>query len=163
MISGFFLKETHKLNDTIDFLATMTSVIERTHRDLEMIPPRFISRTSYSSLQATLRKTYPDKAFLTSFDSYQALNDKSGSRTVYETLARMLLCVKGMSPERVAAVLDKWDTPLGLFEAMKRRHSEGARTEGRKTRPPSMMFADEVAGEGRRKIGDAQSVIVSSG
>ncbi|KAL1411098.1 Crossover junction endonuclease mus81 [Vanrija albida] len=160
VINGFFLKETHKLNDTIDFLATMTSVIQQTHRDLEVIPPRFISRTSYSSLQASLRQTYLGKTFLTSFESYQALNDKSGSRTVYETLARMLLCVKGMSPERVAAVLDQWDTPLALYEAMKRRHAEGTRTEGRKTRTPQMMFADQVAGEGRRKIGDAQSAVL---
>lgn len=160
--SGFFLKETHKLSDTIDFLVTMTNVVGSLVRDLFVIPSRYISRTSYAALQSRLREEYPGKVFLSSFDDYQSLNDKSAARTVYEGLGRMLLCVKGMSPEKVSAILDRWDTPRALYEAMVRRHARGMIGEGRKARGPEMMFADDVPGEGRRKIGDLLSKAVSA-
>lgn len=162
VVSGFFLKETHKLADTIDFLVTMTNVVSGLVRDLHAIPSRHVSRTSYAALQRRLREEHPGKAFLSSFEVYQSLNDKSAARTVYEGLGRMLLCVKGMSPEKVSAILDCWDTPRALYEAMVSRHAQGVVGEGRKRRGPELMFADEVPGEGRRKIGDVLSRAVSA-
>ena len=162
VVSGFFLKETHKLADTIDFLVTMTNVVSGLVGDLHVIPSRHVSRTSYAALQRRLREEYPGKAFLSSFEVYQSLNDKSAARTVYEGLGRMLLCVKGMSPEKVSAILDCWDTPRALYEAMVSRYAQGELGEGRKKRGPEMMFADEVPGEGRRKIGDVLSKAVSA-
>lgn len=157
VVNRFFLKETLKLNDTIDWLATMTRVVIRSLGDLHVIPSRHLSRPTYAALQSRLRAEHPGRAFLTSYEAYQALNDKSASRTLREGLARMLLCIKGMSPERVAAVIDVWETPRALYEAMVARHAEGARGEGKKARLAEHMFADDVPGEGRRKIGDAQS------
>lgn len=157
VMNGFFLKETHKLSDTIDFLATMTEVIVASHHDLKIIPSKYLSRTTYSSLQAKLRKAHPDRAFLTSFDAYQALNDKSAARTVRETLGRMLLCIKGMSPERVSAFLERWDTPRALYEAMVARHTQGTLGQGSKAHKPESFFADQVTGEGRNKVGEALS------
>lgn len=162
VVSGFFLKETHKLNDTIDFLVTMTNVVTGLVRDLHVIPSRHVSRTSYAALQRRLREEHPGKAFLSSFEVYQSLNDKSAARTVYEGLGRMLLCVKGMSPEKVSAILELWDTPRALYEAMVSRHAQGQVGAGRRTRGPEMMFADEVPGDGRRKIGDVLSKAVSA-
>lgn len=162
VVSGFFLKETHKLSDTIDFLVTMTDVVSGLVRDLHVIPSRFISRTSYAPLQRRLREQNPGEAFLSSFEVFQSLNDKTAARTVYEGLGRMLLCVRGMSPEKVSAILDCWDTPRALYEAMALRHSRGLLHSGKKTRGPEMMFADDVPGEGRRKIGDVLSKAVST-
>lgn len=161
VINGFFLKETNKLSDTIDYLVIMTKVIKELTRDLHVIPSRYLSRTNYAALQTKLRETYPDRAFLTSYEAYQALNKKSNLRTAKEYLARMLLVVKGMSPERVSAVLDVWETPRQLYESMKTRYAQGVIGEGRKKRGPELMFADMVKGEGRRKIGDALSRAVS--
>jgi crossover junction endonuclease MUS81 len=160
VINGFFLKETHKLADTIDYLVTMTKVIKAAAGDLHVIPSRYLSRTTYASLQTKLRKAH-QTPFLTSYEAFQELNKKSTLRTTKEYLARMLLVVKGMSPERVSAVLDVWETPRALFEAMKERHAQGVLEEGRRKRGPELMFADMVPGEGRRKIGDALSKAVS--
>lgn len=128
----FFLKETHKLAETIDFLATMTSVIQSIHAasDLHVIPTRHLSRASYSALQAHLRTIKPDQQYLTSFQAYQDLNDKSGSRTLREKFARMILSVKGMSAERVSAVLEIWETPRELWEALKAVQAEGLSAGG---------------------------------
>jgi crossover junction endonuclease MUS81 len=66
-----------------------------------------------------------------------------------------------MSPERVSALLDCWETPRALYDAMVARHAQGEILVGRKTRKPETFFADNVAGEGRRKIGEALSRDVS--
>lgn len=160
VINGFFLKETHKLADTIDYLVTMTKVIKASAGDLNVIPSRYLSRTNYVSLQTKLRADYPTP-FLTSYEAFQELNKKNILRTTKEYLARMLLVVKGMSPERVSAVLDVWETTRALYEAMKERHTQGVLEDGRRKRGPELMFADMVPGEGRRKIGDALSKAVS--
>ena len=163
----FFVKETRQLSETIDFLAIMTEVIRSSHvdQDLKIIPTRSLSRPTYSALQAHLRTKYPSEKFLTSFSAYQDLNDRSASKTLREKFARMLLCVKGMSAERVSSILDVWETPKEMWEAMKERHvvqDEGERSEkSKKIRGPDMVFADRIPGEGRRKIGDALSREVS--
>ncbi|ORY28258.1 hypothetical protein BCR39DRAFT_496331 [Naematelia encephala] len=157
----FFLKETHKLSETIDWLVTMTNVITQRHSGaLHVIPTRLLSRSSYSSFQAHLRSTYPDKRYLISFQAYQDLNDKSASKTLREKFARMLMSVKGMSAERVSAVLDEFETPRALWEGMKRRLTDHVDVSGGK-RGPDVFFADRIKGEGRRKIGDALSREVS--
>lgn len=185
----FFLKETHKLSETIDFLCTMTKVIQTSlaGKELRVIPTKYLSRPTYSALQARLRGgTNGD--YLTSFEAYQALNDKSASITLKDKFARMLMCVKGMSAEKVAAVLDVWETPRAMWEDLRgeekrfklearAREAAGAlhgdgQGEGNKenkgkgkkkevVRGKEMFFADRVKGEGRRKIGDALSREVS--
>ncbi|WWC60941.1 uncharacterized protein I303_103517 [Kwoniella dejecticola CBS 10117] len=168
----FFLKGTHKLSETIDFLTTMTKVIQQSHKDkaLHIIPTRYLSRPTFKSLQNHLKQTHGDKEYLISFSAYQELNDKSASVTLKEKFARMLLCVKGMSAERVSSILDIWETPIALWNSLKARDEGPAELEvggdanaigggnGKKRkRGKEMFFADTVKGEGRRKIGDALS------
>lgn len=88
-----------------------------------------------------------------------------------------------MSAERVSAILDIWETPRQMWEAVKARkesaqaelesqaigtsaagtdESVGPKKKKVKIRGPELFFADTVQGEGRRKIGDALSKEVSS-
>lgn len=166
--NSFILKETHRLSETIDFLAMMTNVITSMHcrQNLYVLPTRLISRASYTTLQASLRQRYPDKRYLTSFQAYQDLNDKSASRTLREQLGRMLLCIKGMSAERVSALLDEFETPRDLWTALKERNALGVVEEvddkGKKRkRAPESFFAERIQGVDRRKIGEALSGAVS--
>ena len=178
----FFLQETHKLSETIDFLVTMTRHINASHvsKDLYLIPTRYLSRSSYCAFQKLLKTIEPDKSFLTSWQAYQNLNDKNASKTLKETFARMLMSVKGVSAEKVSAIVDEFDTPRGLWEALKARKNEekrylekmkrdggeeslgsvggGKKGKGKgKHRGSELFFADKIPGEGRRKIGDALS------
>lgn len=174
----FFLKETSKLSQTIDFLVTMTNVIKAQLADLDLhvIPSRYLSRSTYKLLQSHLRRVDPATTYLTSFEAYQELNDKNASRTLKVAFGRMLLSVKGMSAERVSAILDVWETPREMWEALNARMAEegaeaamtvesmGTAGKGKKkikVRGPELFFADTVQGEGRRKIGDALSKEVS--
>lgn len=87
----------------------------------------------------------------------------------------MMLCVKQMSSERVAACLNHWKTPRELHEWLREqerlaaaqeddpsRSSVASPAKGRKKiRGIDMIFADTVQGEGRQKIGDQMSRDVS--
>lgn len=87
----------------------------------------------------------------------------------------MLLCVKQMSSERVAACLGHWQTPRELYEwvrdkrleAEAEKDAEGTDPAGppqkgrKKVRGVELVFADTVQGEGRQKIGDQMSRDVS--
>lgn len=87
----------------------------------------------------------------------------------------MLLCVKQMSSERVAACLCHWQTPREIYEWVRDRRLEaqaekdaagadpvGPPQKGRKkVRGLELVFADTVQGEGRQKIGDQLSRDVS--
>jgi crossover junction endonuclease MUS81 len=168
----FHLKETTKLSQTIDFLVTMTKVIQSTlaKQDLKTIPTRHLSRSTFSALQTHLRRIHPTETFHTSFEAYQNLNDKNASRTLKVAFGRMLLSVKGMSAERVSAILDTWETPRDIWDALKVRNEEAEsvvvedesqKRKKTKIRGPDLFFADTVQGEGRRKVGDALSKEVS--
>ena len=184
----FMLKETHKLSESIDFLAKMTGVIKRSlaNKDLHVIPTRYLSRSSYLPLKRHLASQIPGRTWHTSYEAFQSLNDKSASTTVKEKFSHMLSCVKGMSVEKVSAVLDEFDTPKAMWEAVKLRMIEEERQKrgdseslgagdsesqcqslgggkGRKKKPrgPELFFADRIQGEGRRKIGDSLSRDVS--
>jgi crossover junction endonuclease MUS81 len=77
----------------------------------------------------------------------------------------MLLSVKGMSAERVSAILDIWETPRDIWDALQVRNQQAEpveeaspqRKKKSKVRGPEMYFADTIQGEGRRKVGDALS------
>ncbi|KAF8217721.1 ERCC4 domain-containing protein [Mycena galopus ATCC 62051] len=119
VVDGFLVKETKNLNDTIAYLTTWTNELIRSHanKDLFVIPTYMIRRHSYVDLQKFLRANHPNECYVTSFQDFQALNHKSAYTTVRDTWARMLLSVKGMSAEKVGAVIERWDTPRALWEA----------------------------------------------
>ncbi|WVQ71821.1 hypothetical protein IAR50_001363 [Cryptococcus sp. DSM 104548] len=165
----FFLKETHGLPETIDFLATMTNVIKAFYRNkpLHIIPSAYLSRPTFKPLQEHLRIAHPDLTFHTSYEDFGKLNDKSAGATLKQTFAKMLMGVKGMSAEKVSALLDRWETPRDLWEAMKVRSElpdellvpqQGTGKGKKKKTGKGLFFAEATAQEeSRRKIGDSLS------
>ncbi|KAJ6616499.1 ERCC4 domain-containing protein [Mycena sp. CBHHK59/15] len=153
VVDGFMVKETKNISDTIEYLTGLTEELQRTHehKDLFVIPTAMIKRHSYLDLQKHLRRTQPGRCFVTSYDDFQTLNSKSGFLTVRDTWARMLLCVKGMSAEKVGAVLVRWDTPRSLWEAFlaaEREEEEGRRREAEEE---DALAASSAKGKGKKK------------
>lgn len=68
-------------------------------------------------LQASLRKVHVSSSFLTSYASFQALNSKSGAVTLRDLWSKMLLRIRGMSPEKVRATIEVYPTPVSLWRA----------------------------------------------
>jgi crossover junction endonuclease MUS81 len=167
IVSGFFLKETHKLSETIDFLRVLTENIVDTLRgqDLHVIPTRFISRTTYVRLQRQLKAQHPRRPFHISFETFQSINGKNANQTAADVWAKMLLCVKGMSAEKVGAIIKRYPTAIAFWTSFLQRKREWEEEELRgsagKIRGLELFFADAVPGDGRQKIGDALSREVS--
>lgn len=130
-----------------------------------------IDRNSYSSFQKYLRATQPDRPYLTSFSAFQILNHKSQFITFQDTFARQLLCIKGLSAEKIGALLRVYPTHQALWQAcieaeerelneVRERTRNGAGT-GRKKKSDdgfkASLFLQDIAGNPTRRIGPALS------
>ncbi len=82
-----------------------------------MIPSDKIKRHSYFKFQKHLREETPERSHLTSYHDFNVLNSKSGFITVRETWTRMLLCIKGVSPEKAGAIILKFPTCVSMYKA----------------------------------------------
>ncbi|KAJ7512447.1 hypothetical protein B0H11DRAFT_2182776 [Mycena galericulata] len=153
VVDGFLVKETKNINDTISYLSGLTEELRRAHqhKDLHVIPTAMIKRHSYVDLQRHLRREQAGKCFTTSWDDYQTLNHKSQFTTVRDTWARMLLCVKGMSAEKVGAVVERWDTPRALWEAFRLAEVEEREGRAREAAEEAAATSGPAKGKGRKK------------
>ncbi|KAF7348560.1 ERCC4 domain-containing protein [Mycena venus] len=156
VVDGFLVKETKNLQDTIAYLTTWTEELSRSHahKDLFVIPSNIIRRHSYLDLQKYLRVKYPERCYVTSFQDFQALNHKSAYTTVRDTWARMLLCVRGMSAEKVGAVIKQWDTPRALWEAFRaaqEAEQDGLAWEAAEEDAQAAVGASKGKGKGMKK------------
>ncbi|KZO91964.1 restriction endonuclease-like protein [Calocera viscosa TUFC12733] len=171
VVDEFQVKETSSQQETIEFLANMHLAIQTilTGQSLYVLPSSALSRPTYMAFQAHLRESEPDIEYLPSWSDFQNLNGKNATRTVGETWARMQLCIKGLSAERVSKLLEHYRTPRELWEAYCEAEniealaaqSAGDVTPGKgkgkkKASGPKTMLS-ELGGEGRRKITDAMS------
>ncbi|KAJ6469446.1 restriction endonuclease type II-like protein [Mycena sanguinolenta] len=153
VVDGFLCNETKNVEDTIAFLATVTEELRRSHarKDLFVIPTHMIRRHSYLDLQKYLRANHPARCYVTSFKDFQALNSKSAHTTVRDTWARMLLCVKGMSAEKVGAVVDRWDTPRALWQAFRAAQETEQEALAVEAAAADVLAAGPAKGKGRKK------------
>lgn len=98
--------------------------------------------------------------------------------TLTECWARMLLCITGLSPEKVATIIEEYETPRDLWEAFrlaeknegtalpadedegpqKKRRRRNA--QGPATAPPAKYLLTTLSGSGRRHVGNAFSARV---
>ncbi|KAJ7698591.1 hypothetical protein B0H17DRAFT_1328496 [Mycena rosella] len=137
VVDGFMVKETKNIEDTFAYLAGLTEELDRAHQAYD--------RSKH------LRKKYPQRCYVTSFADYQTLNTKSGFTTVRDTWTRMLLCVKGMSLEKVGAVVARWDTPRALWEAFRAAQMEELHAQAREAAAEEAATAGPGKGKGKKK------------
>ncbi|KAE8243738.1 hypothetical protein A4X13_0g6968 [Tilletia indica] len=128
VIDGFFVQRTAGVDASLEWLRKMHQVICQTHQDkpLYVLPDHILSRPTYLRLQTHLRRTQPTTPHHITFASYRSLNAKNGSITVGEVWARMLLCVRGMSEEKVGEVIRVWSTGQDWWKACKAVGFQGA-------------------------------------
>lgn len=116
-----------------------------------MIPSHVIRRHSYMALQKYLRDKYPTTRYLTSYACFESLNNKSKNLTARDLFTQMLLCVKGLSPEKAAAISGIYPTLRDLWNAF--RIAEIDEEEGKKLAEEEAAVAAEQGkkGKGRKK------------
>ncbi|SPO30627.1 related to MUS81 - endonuclease involved in DNA repair and replication fork stability [Ustilago trichophora] len=158
VVDGFFVERTSGLIASIDYLASMDGMIRKIYenRDLSVIPSALISRNNFLETRSELQRNHPTASILlTSFEAFQALNSKSGGLTSKEIFGKMLLCIKGMSAEKVREVLAMYSTLRELTDAYGEIEEE---EEGGGMKEKYGMLASYTEGmDQRKKIGPALS------
>ncbi|KAG8751865.1 Crossover junction endonuclease mus81 [Ceratobasidium sp. 428] len=172
VIDRFFLKETTSIEDTLDYLSGLHKIILTLHKGkaLHIIPSQLIKRHSFLKLKEDLDSKDSDRIYHTTYKSYQVLNRKNGFYSLQDNMARILQCIRGLSEEKISALIEHYPTPRSLYQAFKEaeeRHSTredlvSGETSGKGkgkaeigTAPKNLLV--ELGGQGRRKIGPALS------
>ncbi|SPO31114.1 related to MUS81 - endonuclease involved in DNA repair and replication fork stability [Ustilago trichophora] len=159
VVDGFFVERTSGLTASIDYLASMDGMIRKIYenRDLSVIPSALISRTNFLETRSELQRNHPSASILlTSFEAFQALNSKSGGLTSKEIFGKMLLCIKGMSAEKVREVLAMYSTLRELTDAYGEIEEEGGGGGDAKERDGMLASCTEGM-DPRKRIGPALS------
>lgn len=152
VVDGFFVERTSGLIASIDYLAAMDRIVRKIYeaRDLSVIPSAVISRSSFLQTRDELQKKLPSASILTSFEAFQALNSKSAGLTSKEVFGKMLLCIKGMSAEKVREMLTIYSTLRQLTEAYQGPADETKQAD-------TLLSSSTENLDQRKKIGPALS------
>ncbi|SAM83633.1 related to MUS81-endonuclease involved in DNA repair and replication fork stability [Ustilago bromivora] len=158
VVDGFFVERTSGLIASIDYLAAMDRIVRKIYegRDLSMIPSAVISRSSFLQIRDELQEKLPSASILTSFEAFQALNSKSAGLTSKEVFGKMLLCIKGMSAEKVREMLTIYSTLRELSEAYQGPADETKEADDIKEADTLLSSSTENLDQ-RKKIGPALS------
>ena len=156
VVDGYFVKRTAKLDDTIRYIARMTTMLKNLYeaKPLQLIPSSHLDSSTYLRFLNHLRSTHPDPYHITCA-SFASMASKSDSLTLRDVYLKMLMCIRGVSGEKAIEIQKIWPTPKALLEAYERcadqKHREGM-VEGRLRNHPV----------GRRKIGKQLSMKIAA-
>ena len=119
-----------------------------------IMPPHLVKRYNFLALKKHLRAIQSERTYHTTYSSYQSLNRKNGFYTLQDCMARMLQCIRGLSEEKIAALIEHYPTPRSLFEAFREAETRQLR---RKALTSSQGEPIDSKGKGKAKQDDAQS------
>ncbi|KIY03470.1 uncharacterized protein Z520_00161 [Fonsecaea multimorphosa CBS 102226] len=129
VVDNFFVKQTTKLDDTIRYLARMTTTLKGLYesKDINVIPAQSFEAEAVSLLLERFRKTSPGTAFGMTFSVFSAMCDKSESMTLRDVYLKMLMCTRGVTGEKAIEIQKIWPTPRALAEAFEAQEKGAAR------------------------------------
>ncbi|KAI8379856.1 putative DNA repair protein Mus81 [Choanephora cucurbitarum] len=129
IIDGIFLKRTSSIDDTIDYLVSVTRLIERIYRNtrLYVIPSHLITRQNYLGLKGACPRCQGEIAYVITYTLYNQLNAKNGSASLHEVYLRMLMTIRGVNAERALSLMKIYPTPRSLLEAFRGLSPEKAK------------------------------------
>lgn len=162
VLSGYFVKKTQMMDDTIRYLVSMTNFLRKRYEDkpLKLIPTNVITAQNYLPLLEQLRTTDPTSDYHITYPTFAALSSKSQSLTLRDVYLKMLMCTRGVTGEKALEIQNRWRTPIELYEAYK--NCENGRTVDEARKRKCDMISGEMGGlVGRKKIQKALSGKIS--
>lgn len=130
VVNGYFVKKTRNLDDTIRYLARMTSLLKKMYEaptsspghaaptPLNLIPSRQLSSSqSYLTVLDTLRSRNPSATYGVTFSSFSAITSKSDVLALRDVFLKMLMCTRGVTGDKALEIQRRWQTPRALVEA----------------------------------------------
>ncbi|KAL7914632.1 hypothetical protein GGI35DRAFT_153172 [Trichoderma velutinum] len=119
VVNGYFVKRTQKIDDTIKYLARLTTMLKRTYesKQLNVIPTKVITAQNYSRLVQHLREKEPTVAYHVTYPAFASLASKSETMTLRDVFLKMLMTTKGLTGERALEIQRNWKTPYDFVKA----------------------------------------------
>ncbi|MCJ1350583.1 MAG: Crossover junction endonuclease mus81 [Icmadophila ericetorum] len=172
VVDGFFVKKTQKLDDTIRYLARMTTMLKSIYesKSLYLIPTKHFSPKTYLPLLTKLRLSHPDRTHTITLPSFSALSSKSSSLTLRDIFLKMLMCTRGLSADKSLEIQKRWTTPAAFIEAYEsigqgavggggRMAGEGRLQKDERNKRKRELVSSVLENQpvGRKKVGKALS------
>ena len=122
VVNGYFVKQTAKLDDTIRYLAKMTTMLQEMfeRKSLHVIPSKVLHPQTYLTLQTKLRAEQPEKGHYVTFSAFSSLCSKSDTISLRDVFLKMLMCIRGVTGEKALEIQKKWKPPIEFFEALEK-------------------------------------------
>lgn len=167
VVNGYFVKKTKNLDDSIRYLARMTTLLRDMYTGTSashagtpvcLIPTKSIdSHQTYLDLLTRFRAESPNSTFATTMPTFSSLSSKSEMLTLRDVFLKMLMCTRGVTGDKALEIQRCWPTPRAFVEAFEevyRTHGRGE--EGRKV--AEELVSRRLGGlVGRKKVGKALS------
>jgi crossover junction endonuclease MUS81 len=122
VVNGYFVKQTGKLDDTISYLAKMTTMLRELYekKSLYVIPSKILHPQTYLQLQTKLHAEQPEQGHYITYSAFLSLCSKSDTMSLRDVFLKMLMCIRGVTGERALEIQKKWTTPIEFFEALEK-------------------------------------------
>ncbi|KAI9928910.1 hypothetical protein ASPWEDRAFT_49405 [Aspergillus wentii DTO 134E9] len=148
VVNGYFVKKTRNLDESIRYLAQMTSLLRKMFESsssssllptssLSLIPSRQLSSSqSYLTNLESLRSQTPSITYAVTFPTFSALTSKSDILSLRDIFLKMLMCTRGVTGDKALEIQRRWRTPRELveaYEALDPRDRENMISEQMKT------------------------------
>ncbi|ROT39811.1 crossover junction endonuclease MUS81 [Sodiomyces alkalinus F11] len=119
VVNGYFVKKTQKMDDTIRYLARMTSMLRKLYEEkpLLVIPTKVLTAQNYLPLLRHLRETQPDRDYHITYPAFASLASKSDMMTLRDVFLKMLMTTRGVTGEKALEIQKRWKTPYELVKA----------------------------------------------
>ncbi|KAL1925691.1 uncharacterized protein VTP21DRAFT_574 [Calcarisporiella thermophila] len=119
VVDEFFVKRTATIDESIKYLAYLTHSIKKMHLDSQLfgIPSSVIERATFLALKRQLAIKYPSRIYLVPYVAYSELNSKYRTLCLGDLFVKMLKTIRGVSTDRAAEIVRRYETPRSLFDA----------------------------------------------
>ncbi|KAJ6445777.1 DNA repair protein Mus81 [Purpureocillium lavendulum] len=119
VVSGYFVKRTAKMDDTIKYLSRLTGMLKRDYerKTLNVIPTNVLTAQNYLPLINRLREKEPSAGYYISYPAFASLASKSEMMTLRDVFLKMLMTTRGVTGERALEIQKRWHTPHAFVKA----------------------------------------------
>lgn len=150
-VSNIFLQRFRKIDDTTDWLVSMTGILEQHYstKKLVVLKPQFVnSQSEYLELLESFRAEFESaqKSYecVHTVAVYQASLGKTNMMTVKEMFILMLMLVKGISLEKAVVIQNHFGTPKKLMEYFLENQDLG---DSDKSQLMFNLFSSQIGGK----------------
>lgn len=159
VVNGFSVKKTRGMDESIRYLARMTSMLKRVYesKPLKVIPTSIITAQNYLPLLSHLEAKEPGSNYYISYPAFASLASKSEMLTLRDLYLKMLMCTRGVTGEKAIEIQKIWKTPNDFVKAF---DACGSSEEGNKKRR-ELVFTQLGSKIKSKQIGKALSAKIA--